>query len=139
MPDLDLLLLLPPDLLRLLEKLPSFKSSPRNEKLPRCPGIVPEYEDMLSRCPEYEEETLSRFPACEDSLSLRPRLPWIVTLSLWLCKPGWRDMLSTLLLLGSSLLEDNLSVLPEEEERLSALLLASEEKEALSIKSDLPP
>ena len=138
MPDLDLLLLLPPDLLRLLEKLPSFKSSPRNEKLPRCPGIVPEYEDMLSRCPEYEEETLSLFPACEDSLSLRPRLPWIVTLSLWLCKPGWRDMLS-LLLLGSSLLEDNLSVLPEEEERLSALLLASEEKEALSIKSDRPP
>ena len=136
MPDLDLLLLLPPDLLRLLEKLPSFKSSPRNEKLPRCPGIVPEYEEMLSRCPEYEEETLSRFPACEDSLSLRPRLPWIVTLSLWLCKPGWRDML---LLLGSSLLEDNLSVLPEEEERLSALLLASEEKEALSIKSDRPP
>ena len=139
MPDLDLLLLLPPDLLRLLEKLPSFKSSPRNEKLPRCPGIVPEYEDMLSRCPEYAEETLSLFPACEDSLSLRPRLPWIVTLSLWLCKPGWRDMLSTLLLLGSSLLEDNLSVLPEEEERLSALLLASEEKEALSIKSDRPP
>ena len=137
MPDLDLLLLLPPDLLRLLEKLPSFKSSPRNEKLPRCPGIVPEYEDMLSRCPEYEEETLSRFPACEDSLSLRPRLPWIVTL--WLCKPGWRDMLSTLLLVGSSLLEDNLSVLVDEEERLSALLLASEEKEALSIKSDLPP
>ena len=137
MPDLDLLLLLPPDLLRLLEKLPSFKSSPRNEKLPRCPGIVPEYEDMLSRCPEYEEETLSRFPACEDSLSLRPRLPWIVTLSLWLCKPGWRDMLSTFLLLGS--LEDNLSVLVEEEERLSALLLASEEKEALSIKSDRPP
>ena len=136
MPDLDLLLLLPPDLLRLLEKLPSFKSSPRNEKLPRCPGIVPEYEDMLSRCPEYEEETLSRFPACEDSLSLRPRLPWIVTLSLWLCKPGWRDMLS-LLSLGS--LEDNLSVLPEVEERLSALLLASEEKEALSIKSDRPP
>ena len=135
MPDLDLLLLLPPDLLRLLEKLPSFKSSPRNEKLPRCPGIVPEYEDMLSRCPEYDEETLSLFPACEDSLSLRPRLPWIVTL--WLCKPGWRDMLS--LLLGSSLLEDNLSVLPEVEERLSALLLASEEKEALSIKSDRPP
>lgn len=85
---------------------------------------------------EYEEETLSLFPACEDSLSLRPRLPWIVTLSLWLCKPGWRDML---LLVGSSLLEDNLSVLPEEEERLSALLLASEEKEALSIKSDRPP
>ena len=139
MPDLDLLLLLPPDLLRLLEKLPSFKSSPRNEKLPRCPGIVPEYEDTLSRCPEYAEETLSRFPACEDSLSLRPRLPWIVTLSLWLCKPGWRDMLSTLLLLGSSLLEDNLSVLPEVEERLSALLLASEEKEALSIKSVRPP
>ena len=136
MPDLDRLLLFPPDLLRLLEKLPSFKS-PRNEKLPRCPGIVPEYEDTLSRCPEYEEETLSRFPACEDSLSLRPRLPWIVTLSLWLCKPGWRDMLS--LLLGSSLLEDNLSVLPEVEERLSALLLASEEKEALSIKSDRPP
>ena len=135
MPDLDRLLLFPPDLLRLLEKLPSFKS-PRNEKLPRCPGIVPEYEDTLSRCPEYEEETLSRFPACEDSLSLRPRLPWIVTLSLWLCKPGWRDML---LLLGSSLLEDNLSVLPEVEERLSALLLASEEKEALSIKSDRPP
>ena len=135
MPDLDLLLLLPPDLLRLLEKLPSFKSSPRNEKLPRCPGIVPEYEEMLSLCPEYEEETLS---LCEDSLSLRPRLPWIVTLSLWLCKPGWRDMLS-LLLLGSSLLEDNLSVLPEVEERLSALLLASEEKEALSIKSDRPP
>ena len=136
MPDLDLLLLLPPDLLRLLEKLPSFKSSPRNEKLPRCPGIVPEYEEMLSRCPEYEEETLSLFPACEDSLSLRPRLPWIVTLSLWLCKPGWRDMLS-LLSLGS--LEDNLSVLPEVEERLSALLLASEENEALSIKSDRPP
>ena len=138
MPDLDLLLLLPPDLLRLLEKLPSFKSSPRNEKLPRCPGIVPEYEDMLSRCPEYEE-ALSRFPACEDSLSLPPRLPWIVTLSLWLCKPGWRGMLSTLLLLGSSLLEHNLSVLVEVEERLSALLLASEEKEALSIKSDRPP
>ena len=136
MPDLDLLLLLPPDLLRLLEKLPSFKSSPRNEKLPRCPGIVPEYEDMLSLCPEYAEETLSLFPACEDSLSLRPRLPWIVTLSLWLCKPGWRDMLS-LLSLGS--LEDNLSVLPEVEERLSALLLASEENEALSIKSDRPP
>ena len=81
---------------------------------------------MLSLCPEYED-TLSLCPE-----SLRPTVPcWSVTLSLWLCNPGCKDIL----LVASSLLEDILSVLPDEEERLSVLLLASEE-ETLSTRSD---